>query len=217
MKISLLKKQYRKWNKSYNKWYNLRQLVFAYVFRPSCQFIASTIQYSNKGKILIDGPFYFGILSNNLNSTSSDRGVLRISDKGILSIGKNVRISSGCKIYVYGRLSIGDNTYINPNTIIYCNESIVIGHDCAISWNCQIMDFDFHKIEIDGNEKPIGQPVEIGNKVWIGARCIINKGVTIDDNVVVAAGSVVTKNVPSGVIVGGVPAKIIQENINWLS
>src|SRR6266498_2173103 len=103
MKISLLKKQYRKW--------------------------------SNKGKFSIDGPFYFGILSNNLSGTTSDKGVLRIGNKGILSIGKNIRISSGCKIYVNGNLSIGDNTYINPNTMIFCDHGVTIGNNCAISWD----------------------------------------------------------------------------------
>lgn len=66
---------------------------------------------------------------------------------------------------------------------------------------------------IGGKEKTA--PIQIGNHVWIGARAIILKGVTIGDGVVVAAGAVVTKDVPPNTLVGGVPAKIIKENISW--
>ena len=55
------------------------------------------------------------------------------------------------------------------------------------------------------------KPVTIGNDVWIGANCTILPGVTIGNNVVVAAGAVVTKDVPDNCVVGGVPAKIIKE------
>ena len=57
----------------------------------------------------------------------------------------------------------------------------------------------------------IGKPVTIGNDVWIGVNCTILPGVTIGNNVVVAAGAVVTKDVPDNCIVGGVPAKVIRE------
>lgn len=55
-----------------------------------------------------------------------------------------------------------------------------------------------------------GKPVKIGNNVWIGGRAVIVPGVTIGDNAVIAAGAVVTKDVPAGAVVGGNPAKIIK-------
>ena len=58
-------------------------------------------------------------------------------------------------------------------------------------------------------------PIKIGNNVWIGSNVIILKGVTIGDGAVVAAGAVVTKNIPPKCLAGGVPAKILKENIVW--
>lgn len=66
---------------------------------------------------------------------------------------------------------------------------------------------------IGGKEK--SAPIHIGNHVWIGARATILKGVTIGDGAVVAAGAVVNKDVPPNTLVGGVPARIIKENISW--
>jgi len=213
--LKILKQQYRKWHTTHYKWFNARQLIFAYLFRPKNKFIASTVYYKNKGIFKTDGPFYFGILTNHLSANIADKGTLRVADNGNLQIGKNVKIAAGCKIYVHAVLSLGDNTYINPNTVIYCNQGITIGSNCAIAWNCQIMDYDFHEIAIDNIVKPRGAAVSIGNKVWIGAHCIISKGVTIGDNTVIAAGSVVTKDIPANVMAAGVPARVIHENVNW--
>lgn len=58
-------------------------------------------------------------------------------------------------------------------------------------------------------------PINIGNHVWIGLRAIILKGVTIGDGAVIAAGAVVTNNVPANSVVAGVPARVMSENVNW--
>ncbi|MBG9377131.1 acyltransferase [Panacibacter sp. DH6] len=213
--MSLLGKQYRKWKASPNQWYNFRQLVFCYLFRPAKKFIASTVSFTNKGTFNSDEAFYFGVLTNNIASSVKDHGVLRINKNGSMTCGKNVRIASGCKVYADGQLQIGDNTYINSNSLIFASQSVKIGNDCAIAWNCQIMDCDFHTLQKNGHDQPMTAPVVIGNKVWIGANSIILKGVTIGNNVVIAAGSVVTKNIPANALAGGVPAKIIEQHINW--
>lgn len=74
------------------------------------------------------------------------------------------------------------------------------------------MDRDYHKLNND-TEKT--SPIHIGNHCWIGCNCIVLKGVTIGDGAVVAAGSVVTKNIPPNTLVAGNPAKIIKENVSW--
>ena len=74
------------------------------------------------------------------------------------------------------------------------------------------MDRDYHKFDSDIEQI---KPVKIGSRVWIGCNSLIMKGVTIGDGAVVAAGSVVTKDVPAGAVCGGNPAKIIRENITW--
>lgn len=105
-----------------------------------------------------------------------------------------------------GYLKIGNGTYINRNTLVVCEKEIIIGKDCKIAWDVIIMDSDLHPI----NSNPvIAKPVHIGDKVWIGCRVIILKGVSIGRGAVIAAGSVVTKNIPAHTIWGGSPARYI--------
>ncbi len=173
------------------------------------------MKFTAKGKLKIKGPFYFGIFSNRLSSVTSDKGIFELNNQAEVTIGSNVKVATGCKIYVNGNLEIGNNTILNPNTIVLANHSVKIGNDCAISWNCQLLDDDIHKVIINGETKPSKAAIEIGNRVWVGSRAIIMKGVTIGDGAIIAAGSVVTKNVPSKTLVGGAPAKVIKENIEW--
>lgn len=104
-------------------------------------------------------------------------------------IGKNVFINSGCHFQDQGGIVIGDNTLIGHNVVIATLN---------------------HNIAPDKRASLIPASIIIGNNVWIGSNATILPGVTIGDNSVIAAGAVVTKAVPSDVIVGGVPAKIIR-------
>lgn len=113
------------------------------------------------------------------------------------------------------RLEIGDNTYINES-LIQCASTMKIGRDCAIAGDVLIQDTDFHPIlDENGNEKPTTKPITIGNHVWICANAFILKGVNIGDGAIVAAGAVVTKDVPPRCLVGGNPAKVIKTNVEW--
>ena len=103
--------------------------------------------------------------------------------------------------------------FFNSNIKIRCHEKIEIGENVAISHDVTIMDSDAHEGLWKGYKKT--KPIKIGNHVWIGTRATILKGVTIGDNAIIAAGSVVTKDVPSNTVVAGVPAKVIKTNINW--
>jgi acetyltransferase-like isoleucine patch superfamily enzyme len=105
-------------------------------------------------------------------------------------------------------IRIGNGTYLNRNTEIVAAQSVTIGRDCKIARDVIIMDTDQHRL-------PSGElavrPVEIGDRVWIGARAIVLKGVTIGHDAVIAAGSVVTRDVPPRSVAAGVPARIIRE------
>ena len=109
-------------------------------------------------------------------------------------------------------LNLGSG-YINYNLKIRCNSEISIGENVAFSENLIIWDSDAH--EILGNENGKTQPVKIGDHVWIGTNVTILKGVTIGDGAVIAAGSVVSRNIPARSLAGGVPAKVIKENVEW--
>src|SRR4051794_33066236 len=106
---------------------------------------------------------------------------------------------------------IGDRTYLNRRCEINCFERVAIGADCAIGWDVQITDSDYHHLDGD-----LGvAPVSIGERVWIGARSTVLKGVTVGDGAVVAAGSLVTRNVPARALVAGTPARVVREGVTW--
>jgi acetyltransferase-like isoleucine patch superfamily enzyme len=104
-------------------------------------------------------------------------------------------------------IRIGNGTYLNRGTEIVASQRVTLGRDCKIARDVLIMDTDQHGVQGD---EPVPQPVSLGDRVWVGARAIILKGVHIGDDAVVAAGAVVTKDVPAGAIVAGVPAKILR-------
>ncbi|ALS21460.1 MULTISPECIES: acyltransferase [Paenibacillus] len=148
---------------------------------------------------------------------------LRVAGKVKVSARKNSKLILGDNVLLYHNvgfyldtdhavISIGDRTYINRRTEIMCKDNVTIGSDCAISWDVTIMDTDYHSIE--GNSDTAS--VTIGNKVWIGCKATILKGVTIGDGAVIAAGALVTRDVPPNSVVAGVPAKVVKSNIHWL-
>ena len=88
-------------------------------------------------------------------------------------------------------------------------QEVFIGAYSLISIDCLIYDTDWHRL--DGQDLDVtSTPTRIGRGVWLGARVMVLKGVTIGDNSVVAANSVVTRDLPSNVLAGGNPARIIR-------
>ena len=106
-----------------------------------------------------------------------------------ITVGKNVFINTSCHFQDQGGITIGDGA--------------LIGHNVVLA-------------TLNHNENParrdelIPQPIVIGKRVWIGANATITPGVTIGDGAIVAAGAVVTRDVPAGMVVGGVPARILR-------
>ncbi len=129
------------------------------------------------------------------------------------SFGKGVVIYSGVWIAPGRNLVVADNVDLAKDVLITTSGGVYIGKRALIGYRTQIISAN-HSIP------PIGQPfpisgdelakVTIEDDVWIGANCIITPGVTVGEGAVVAAGSVVTKNVLPNSIVGGVPAKLIK-------
>ncbi|BAU54900.1 Maltose O-acetyltransferase [Mucilaginibacter gotjawali] len=142
------------------------------------------------------------------------KGRLKIAAKG------NIIIGNGCRIWSHigttqisagprATIEVGENTFINTGTIITSRKHIQIGKNCQIANQVIMMDDDFHDVTV--RESKSGKDnIIIGDNVWIATRAVILKGVTIGEGAVVAAGSVVTKDVPAYTLVGGVPAKFIK-------
>lgn len=131
-----------------------------------------------------------------------------ISNQGRIEVG-NCAFYPGVRIDCWegAEVQIGTGTYLNRGTEIVAARSVIIGRDCKVARDVIIMDTDQHALPT--GELMIG-PVVIGDRVWIGARAMILKGVTIGHDAVIGAGSVVTKDVPAGAVVGGVPARILR-------
>lgn len=113
------------------------------------------------------------------------------SDHGVgIRVGRNVFISHGCTLNDIGGIEIGDDVMIGPNVSL-----LTSGHPLAPSVRRRAI---------------TAAPIRIGRNVWIGASAVVLQGVTIGDDSVVGAGSVVTRDVPAGVLVVGSPAAVIR-------
>ncbi|WP_419954213.1 maltose acetyltransferase domain-containing protein [Neobacillus niacini] len=127
------------------------------------------------------------------------------------STGKNIYIEPTFRCDYGYNIHVGENFYANFDCVFLDVCEIRIGDNCFIAPGVHIYTATH---PLDPNErisgKEYGKPVTIGHNVWIGGRAVINPGVSIGNNVVIASGAVVTKDVPDNVVVGGNPAKIIK-------
>jgi len=148
-----------------------------------------------------------------------DGDIPLIEGSGDIIIGDNVFIGNkGAwfvtpKIHEKPVLRIGSNTVVNYRTVISVVTNVTIGNNCLIAEETKIFDNNSHGIDYTNRkmtEKDVG-PITIEDNVWIGMNSIIMKNVTIGMGAVVAAGSLVTKNVPPLTLVGGVPAKAMKK------
>lgn len=182
-----------------------------------------------KGKIWIG--FYRAIYPDfrtGKNLKCWGRIYLIKSRESKIRIGDNVRIVSDClrsaiaihsrfKIHALGGsiIDIGNDVGLTGVSISARSTGIRIGDGTIIAPNTSLMDTDFHapwppqkrmyNLGLDRD-----RPVLIGRDVWIGMNCVILKGVSIGDNSIIAAGSVVSRDIPSNVLAGGSPARTIR-------
>ena len=107
-----------------------------------------------------------------------------------------------------GSLVLGERVFINTGATIIATHSIVLGDDCLIGDLVAIFDTDFHQMEPSRPTRVA--PVRLGANVWVGRSATILPGVTIGDHAVIAAGSIVTDDVPTRTLVAGAPARPIR-------
>ncbi|AIF52989.1 sugar O-acetyltransferase [Pelosinus sp. UFO1] len=113
----------------------------------------------------------------------------------------------------YGyNVEIGENFYANHNCIILDGAKVTFGDNVFIAPNCGFYTAG-HPLDSEQRNQGLeyAYPIIIGSNVWIGAHVAVLPGVTIGDNVVIGAGSVVNKDIPSGVIAAGNPCKVIRK------
>lgn len=146
---------------------------------------------------------------------------LHVGDRVMLNsrnCGYHINMHSPVKLFADwpgAEIHIGEKTRIH-GTCIHAYKSIIIGKHCLIAANCQLFDgnghdLSFHEIKNRINTKGTSKPIIIKDNVWIAANSIILPGVTIGEGSVITANSVVVNNIPSMVLAGGNPAKIIKD------
>jgi acetyltransferase-like isoleucine patch superfamily enzyme len=133
-----------------------------------------------------------------------------VVDGSDMQVGDDFKVWSGHRttlISGWGKLRFGDRVFVNVGTTIIAVEEIVVGDDVAFANEVYVMDSDSHGVE----GRPHRQaPIHIGDGCWIGARAMILPGVTIGKRVLVAAGAVVTRDVPDDSLVAGNPARVVR-------
>lgn len=192
---------------SINLWYWMRYKgrVLAYPKSKIC------IYRHGKLNVFENARFYLGLLVRG--QVASSTGVL-IHSNGILNVKYQFRLQTNCRITVLGEFTVG-NCEVGQGGVIHCGNRIDIGNGVLIAACVMILDEDAHYISYDGCNNKNKKPIRIEDNVWIGVSCVIHKGVTIGEGSVIAAGSVVTKDIPPHCLAAGVPAKVIRENITW--
>lgn len=178
----------------------------------------------------------YGSISDDNCFDASFNIVLKNPQKGhcYVDIGHNCVLAGN---YIFetntGKITIGDRVHIGGSTLI-CRSEINIEDDVTIAWGTTIYDHNSHSTNWNERSEDTIQeykdtleyndalrnknwdvvktaPIRICSKAWIGMNCIILKGVTVGEGAIVAAGSVVTKDVAPWTLVGGNPARFIKE------
>ncbi|SCP96225.1 acyltransferase [Anaerobium acetethylicum] len=193
---------------------NLLKMICSHFLKRKLVIYSPCNKYINKqSSIEINKKLVFGLqwnrkltLTNKTVSTFSiGKGSLRVDD---------FLIYAGCKLFVAdgASLTIGSG-YMNQGSMIDCHQEITIGDNVYIAENVIIRDSDNHEMIRD--DYHMTEKVCIGNHVWIGEGAKILKGVNVGDGAVIAAGAIVTRDVPGNCLVAGIPAKIIKKEVLW--
>lgn len=126
-------------------------------------------------------------------------------------------LGSGVRISNKGEIVFGDKLFVSANSDFVCAKKIQIGDHSTISWDCLVMDTDFHHIFVKDDENQIQEnenPIIIGNHVWVGCRSSVMKGAKIPDHCIIASDSKVTKELEmSYSLYGG--NRVLKQNVDW--
>jgi acetyltransferase-like isoleucine patch superfamily enzyme len=148
-----------------------------------------TNELNNTGDVNVVRELLSNITGNSIDETSTIFPPFHVNFGRFMTIGKNVFINHACSFLDIGGITIEDHVLIGPRVNIVTEN---------------------HPLDPTDRRALITQPVVIKRNAWIGAGATILPGVTIGENAVVAAGAVVSKDVPANTVVGGVPAKFIK-------
>lgn len=165
------------------------------------------------GGVLADDRFAARRLCRSFNALPEEqlderRAVLR---ELLGSCHSDTYIESSFKCDYGYNIHLGENFYANFDLTILDVCKVTIGKNCMIAPRVSIYTAG-HPLDAETRVSGLefGKPITIGDNVWIGGNAVINPGVCLGDNVVVASGAVVTRSFPDNVVIAGVPAKVIR-------
>lgn len=176
--------------------------------------IRSGRMYNDLAPELIEARMQAVNLTNRYNATFGQDPAAReaILHELLGQIGERVHFEPTFRCEFGRNITIGDDFYANFDCVILDGGGVSIGNNVLFGPRVGIYTSNH---ATDAAERAAGacyaRPVRIGNRVWLGGGVHVNPGVTIGDDAIIASGSVVTKNVPAGVIAAGVPCKIIRD------
>ncbi|MEL6273844.1 MAG: acyltransferase [Bacteroidota bacterium] len=151
--------------------------------------------------------------SSTLSMIGKRVGV-HIFKEGKIACAGRIILDDHVMLYAKGQLNIGKKLGVNRYSRIVAHEEVNIGDNVTIGQMVSILDHD-HDFFMENQQLQLSgyrtAPVNIGNNIWIGDKCTILRGVTIGDNVVIGANTLVHKNVPPNVVIGGNPFRILKE------
>lgn len=168
------------------------------------------LKLAPSARIHLTGHFSLGTNRMGNNGRSS---ILRMDKDSQLLINGGFQFMYGADVILFpdAVLSLGKGSFINSDCKVRCHKEIVIGENCAISHDFTVMDSDAHTLDGDAHTSA----VRIGDHVWIGTRVTVLSGVTIGNGAVIAAGTLVNRDVPAGCLAGGVPVRVLKEKVTW--
>jgi acetyltransferase-like isoleucine patch superfamily enzyme len=143
--------------------------------------------------------------------------VLECLDDGRLEIGRGTLLEPSCWLTIgdEGRLRIGEGTFLNIGCMVAVQDRVEIGDHTMFANHCFVSDashrFDDPDTPITWQGFTSKGATRVGSNCWFGVGCVVTSGITIGDRCVIGSNSVVTRDLPSGVIAGGAPAKVIKE------
>jgi acetyltransferase-like isoleucine patch superfamily enzyme len=144
---------------------------------------------------------------------------IRLDRNAQLTIGGTVSLLRAVRVYVAygGHLELGHGCYVNDAATFWCLGHTTLGPWCGISANATILDSNMHEIVIGGIRRlPRAQSVTLGENVWVGYGAIIMPGVTVGDQAIIGAASVVTSDIPKRALAAGNPARILHRDVDWI-
>jgi acetyltransferase-like isoleucine patch superfamily enzyme len=170
--------------------------------RTELQWHAAAVRQGAKARWVLRGAKTLGKGAHVLGRPTVDATDLHVGEHFKIWSGHRQTLVSG-----WGRITFGDRCFVNCGTVVISTSGIEVGDDVALANEVMLVDSDSHGVE----GRPFREaPIRIGNGSWLGNRAMVLPGVTIGERVLVAAGAVVTRDVPDAVLVAGNPARVVR-------